>query len=146
MPISARTFLDKGYVPIACNSSAGIAWQGEHLDDFWMWNRQYMEDQSGRRTMQTVKVSTVKEAALRCWKDRWVAVKPIDEILLRRMEAALRGHRGLKSEGIIFPEGPFLKEEEIAVAEVDKERPDKGGAQIAGIMRKRALKKIITKE
>lgn len=146
MPISARTFLDKGYVPIACNSSAGIAWQGEHLDDFWMWNRQYMKDRSGQLTMQTVKVSTVKEAAIRCWKDRWVAVKPIDEILLRRMEAALRGHRGLKSEGIIFPEGPFLKEEAIAADEVRKERPDKGGAQIVSRKRNRDPKKTISIE
>ena len=146
MPISAKTFLDKGYVPIACNSSAGIAWQGEHLDDFWMWNRQYMEDSSGTRTMQTVKVSTVKEAALRCWKDRWVAVRPLDEILMRRMEAALRGHRGLKSEGIIFPEGPFLEQESITAQEVGKERPDKGGAQASGIRRKMAPKKKISKD
>ncbi len=146
MPISARTFLDKGYVPIACNSSAGIAWQGEHLDDFWMWNRQYMEDLSGRRTIQTVRVSTVKEAALRCWKDGWVAVKPLDEVLLRRMEVALRGHRGLKREGIIFPEGPFLKQEAIVAHEVGKETPDNGGAQITGRRQKRDHKKIISKE
>lgn len=142
MPISARTFLDKGYVPIACNTSAGIAWQGEHLADFWMWNRQHMEDKNGRRTIQTVKVSTVKEAAIRCWKDGWVAVKPLDEVLLRKMERALREHRGLKSEGIIFPEGPFLNMSAAAPEEVGVVRPGRGEAEVAGGRGKRRRKKI----
>lgn len=136
MPISAKTFLEKGYIPIACNSSAGIAWQGAYLDGFWMWNRQYMEDGKGRTTIQTVKVSNVKEAALRCWKDGWVAVKPLDEALAKRMEDALREHRGLKREGVSFPDGPFLNRAERVPAGADIEKSDKSLSHAAGRDRK----------
>lgn len=136
MPISAKTFLDKGYIPIACNSSAGIAWQGDHLDDFWMWNRQYMEDGNGRRTIQTVKVSNVKEAAIRCWKDGWVAVRPLDEALAKRMEDALREHRGFKREGVSFPDGPFLNRTEKVPGEAKLEKTGKSRAFAARQERK----------
>lgn len=137
MPISVKTFLEKGYIPIACNTSAGIAWQGEHLDDFWMWNRQYMDDSNGCRTIQTVRVSTVKEAALRCWKDGWVAVKPLDERLVKRMESALREHRGLKCEGVSFPDGPFLVRGKAVPSDAGKETANSECAQIARRDRKR---------
>lgn len=106
---TARAFLEKGYIPLACNRYAGVAWQGEYLSDFWMWNSQLTHYAEGIKRVQTVKVSELKEAALRYWRDGWVPLKPIDEKFLRRMERALRAHRGLKKDGIDFPDEPFLK-------------------------------------
>lgn len=109
MRLTARSFLDRGYIPLACNRYAGVAWQGEYLKDFWMWNSQLTHYEGGVRLIQTVKVSELKEAALRYWRDGWVPLKPVDSAFLRRMEGALRAHRGLKKEGIDFPDTPFLK-------------------------------------
>lgn len=108
MPITVSSFLKKGYIPLTCNRYAGIAWQGDYLHDFWMWNGQFTEKE-GARVIQSVKVVALKEAALRYWRDRWVPLKPIDGAFLQRMEGALRSHQGLKREGIIFPDAPFLE-------------------------------------
>lgn len=113
----AAGFTRKGYVPLAVNEYGGIGWQGEGLDDFWMWNRQYIESEDGRRLLQTVKVTELKEAAMRYWRDGWLPVRPIGEDLLRRMEDTLRGHRGLRLAGVSFPEGSFLKQPEPVPAE-----------------------------
>ena len=112
MTLSAETFLKKGYTPIACNRYAGIALQGEYLRDFWMWNRQYIERSDKSMTIQTVQVTDLKEAALRYWRDGWVPLAGADEDILGRMEDALRRHRGLKWEGVKFPDGRFLKKPE----------------------------------
>ncbi len=91
------------------NRYAGIAWQGEHLKDFWMWNRQFNGRKGDIRHIQTVRVAELKEAALRYWRDGWIPIKPVDEGMLRRMEQALRLHRGLNAEGVRFPDAHFLK-------------------------------------
>ncbi len=109
MSVTIESFIKRGYTPLACNRYAGIAWQGERLQDFWMWNGQVTEYEGGVRRIQTVKLDDLKEAALRYWRDRWVPLKPVDEELLRRMEGALRVHAGLKSEGVSFPDGEFLR-------------------------------------
>ena len=122
MSLTARSFLDKGYIPLACNRYAGVAWQGEYLADFWMWNTQLTQCEGGNKRIQTVKVNELKEAAIRYWRDGWVPLKPVDEDFLRRMEGALRTHRGLKKEGVNFPDGPFLKmPEPIPVEFLDAE-------------------------
>jgi hypothetical protein len=102
-------FTKKGYYPLTLNRYAGLAWQGELLKDFWMWNRQYNEYQGNIKHIQTIKVADLKEAALRYWRDGWVPIRPIGEDLLRRMENALRAHSGLKAMGMRFPDTPFLK-------------------------------------
>lgn len=94
---------------MACNRYAGVAWQGDFLRDFWMWNGQFTKYEGSVRHIQTVKVADLKEAALRYWRDGWVPVKPVDEGFLRSMERVLREHGGLKREGVRFPEAPFLK-------------------------------------
>lgn len=109
MTITIADFIKRGYTPLACNGLAGIGWQGEFLADFWMWNRWFMEGVSGERHIQTVQVTDLTQAALRLWKDGWVPLKPVDETLLRRMEAALRRHKGLKREGSVPPDAPFLR-------------------------------------
>lgn len=109
MGVTIDSFLRRGYTPLACNRYAGIAWQGEYLKDFWMWNRQIAEYRGGVRRIETVRVTDLKEAAMRYWRDRWVPLKPISEDLLRRMEAALRAHRGLRKEGVALPHGEFLR-------------------------------------
>ncbi len=109
MTLTIDAFLKKGYIPLSLNSLAGIAWQGELIRDFWMWNRQYTEYKGGIKYIQTVKVSDLKEAAVRFWRDGWVPLKPVSDGLLRRMEAALREHRGIKKEGIKFPDRNFLE-------------------------------------
>ena len=109
MGLNAKSFLDKGYIPLACNRYAGVAWQGEYLADFWMWNTQFTYYEKGCKRIQTVKVGELKEAALRYWRDGWVPLKPVGTEFLRRMEGALRAHRGLKKEGVNFPEEQFLK-------------------------------------
>lgn len=100
-------FIKKGFTPLACNKYAGIAWQGELLKNFWMWNR-VISDSGGVKYIQTIKVTDLKEAAIRYWRDNWVPVVDIDEAMLRRMENALRAHKGLKAQGNTFPDGPFL--------------------------------------
>lgn len=117
MTLTASSFIKKGYIPLACNRYAGIAWQGEPLSDFWMWNRQYAVGADGSGKIQTVKVTDIMEAALRYWKDGWVPLKPVDDNTLVRMEAALREHRGLKKEGHNFPDTRFLKDPEEIPAE-----------------------------
>ncbi|MBI5826702.1 MAG: hypothetical protein HZB84_09695 [Deltaproteobacteria bacterium] len=109
MAITVDSFLKRGYVPLACNQYAGVAWRGEYLKDFWMWNRQYAEYSGGVKYIQTIKVTDLKEAAFRYWRDGWVPLKPVDEGLLRMMEKALRGHRGLKKNGVKLPDNDFLK-------------------------------------
>ena len=99
----------RGYYHLASDMRGGIAWQGELLREFWMWNRQFTETPSGQRRIQTVRVSDLKEAALRYWWDGWVPLAPVDEDLLRRMEDCLRGHRGLRDAGVSFPDTPFLE-------------------------------------
>ncbi len=106
MTIDIGTLLKKGYTPLAANSLAAVSWQGETLGEFWMWNGQVMDGPQGK-LIQTVKVSELKEAALRCWRDGWVPLK-WDRSLLGRMEGSLRAHRGLKAQGVDFPDGPFL--------------------------------------
>ncbi len=102
------SIMKKGYIPIACDTRGAISWRGEYLHDFWMWNRQHMESKDGKRLIQTIRVTELKEAALRYWRDKWVPVEPVDEEFLRRMEQALRGHKGLRRQGVKFPEGEFL--------------------------------------
>ncbi|MFQ5428516.1 MAG: hypothetical protein ACE5EZ_05995 [Thermodesulfobacteriota bacterium] len=98
----------KGFYSLASDVRGGIAWQGELLRDFWMWNRQYTEYSGGVRLIQTVRVTDLKEAALRYWRDKWVPLKPLTEELLRRMEDSLRAHQGLRDAGITFPSSAFL--------------------------------------
>lgn len=79
------------------------------MPDFWMWNRQFSVYDNGARFIQTVQVSDLTQAALRYWKDGWVPIRPVDDMFLRRMEAALRRHKGLKQAGQTFPDRPFLR-------------------------------------
>ncbi|MFQ5354609.1 MAG: hypothetical protein ACE5DR_06645 [Thermodesulfobacteriota bacterium] len=102
----------KGFYSLASDVRGGIAWQGELLRDFWMWNRQYREYSGGVRLIQSVRVTDLKEAALRYWRDKWVPLKPPSDDLLRRMEDCLRKHQGLKDAGIIFPDTAFLNSTE----------------------------------
>ncbi|MBI5885372.1 MAG: hypothetical protein HZB85_02175 [Deltaproteobacteria bacterium] len=102
-------FIKRGYAPLASSACGVIAWRGEHLPDMWMWNGQYSVYKGGILHIQTVKVTTLKDAALRFWRDGWVPVRPMDDALLRRMEAELRGHRGLKAAGACLPDAPFLR-------------------------------------
>jgi len=94
-------------MPLAANAYAAVSWQGEALRNFWMWNGQLSEGPCGK-TIQTVQVADLKEASLRFWRDRWVPLR-WDEALLRRMEDCLRRHRGLKTQGVAFPDTPFLQ-------------------------------------
>jgi len=115
----------KGFYPLASDVRGGIAWQGELVRDFWMWNRQYREYDGGIRLIQTVKVRDLKEAAIRYWRDKWVPLRPLSSELLRRMEDCLRGHQGLRNAGITFPSTVFLEPletipEELMGAEVRK--------------------------
>lgn len=102
--------LKKGFTPLAANRFAAISWQGETLREFWMWNGQLMNGPDGA-FIQTVKVADLKEAALRYWRDGWTPLK-WDHALLGRMEESLRRHRGLQNQGVVFPDGRFLKEPE----------------------------------
>lgn len=102
MTINISSLLKKGFTPLAANRFAAISWQGEPLSGFWMWNGQLTGSY-----IQTVKVTDLKEAAIRCWRDKWVPLK-WDSVLLRRMEECLRSHRGLQKQGVVFPETPFL--------------------------------------
>lgn len=102
--------LKKGFIPLVGDKNHGcISWQGEPLKDFWMWNKQFNILPDGGKSLQTVQVTELKTAAMHYWRDGWVPVNPMAEDLLRRMENALRNHRGLKMEGTQFPDGPFLK-------------------------------------
>jgi len=105
----AGSMMEKGYIPLVAGDHVGIGWQGSYLDDFWMWNRRFIEYEGGVRHIRTVRVSELKEAALHYWRDGWVPIRPVTEDLLGRMEAALRAHRGLKTEGVTLPDGPFLE-------------------------------------
>lgn len=110
MNLNATSIIKKGYTPLALNKYAALSWQGEFLKDFWMWNRQFMDTAAGKK-IQTVRVTDLKEAALRVWRDRWVPLV-WDEALLKRMEGALRNHKGLKAAGLSFPDTRFLPEPE----------------------------------
>lgn len=110
MGINANSFMKRGYTPLALNRYAAVAWRGERLPDFWMWNRQYIETGAGM-AVQTVMVTDLSEAALRYWRDRWVPLE-WDDGLLGRMEEALRAHKGLKAEGVSFPDAGFLPKPE----------------------------------
>lgn len=130
MTIDIGTLLKKGFTPLAANRLAAVSWQGEYLGEFWMWNGQLNKDGLGQ-SVQTVKVSDLREAAIRCWRDRWVPLK-WDCALLRRMEASLRAHRGLKAQGVQFPEGAFLPDpvaipEEYLNEELRRLMPEGGG-------------------
>jgi len=121
---SARP-VKSGFYPLASDVRGGIAWQGELVRDFWMWNRQFTEYSGGVRLIQTVRVADLKEAALRYWRDKWVPLKPLSADVLRRMEVCLRAHQGLRDAGITFPEKAFLEftepiPEEFMGAEVRK--------------------------
>lgn len=109
MSAITESIFKKGYIPLACDGRGAIAWRGEYIKGFWMWNRQFTRYRGGIRHIQTIKVEELKEAALRYWRDGWVPVKPVDEPVLRRLEEALRCHQGLKKEGVKFPDGPFLQ-------------------------------------
>lgn len=104
----ASRYFKEGYMPLAMNEYGGISWQGTRLDDFWMWNGQYNECGDGTRTIQTVRVAELREAAVRYWRDGWLPVKPVDREFVRRMEGELRNHQGLRRAGVVFPEGDFL--------------------------------------
>ncbi len=104
-----EAMLKKGYVPLRGDNLAAIGWQSEHLKDFWMWTRRFMENDDGTRRIRTVKVTELKDAAIHYWRHGWVPLKPVDDALLRRMERVLREHRGLKREGVRFPDTPFLE-------------------------------------
>lgn len=106
MGISIGSYIKRGYIPLAVSKHAGIAWQGEPLHDFWMWNRQFIEESGGGKVVQTVKVGDIKEAAVRYFRDGWVPIKQIDAGLLRRMEASLRRSGAVKGE---ISSGEFLK-------------------------------------
>ncbi|MBI1913047.1 MAG: hypothetical protein HYS21_13755 [Deltaproteobacteria bacterium] len=112
MTITINSYLKKGYIPLACNSYAGIAWQGDYINDLWMWNGKYTEYEGGIKHIQTIRVISIKDAALRYWRDNWVPLKGPDESLLRRLEQALREHPGLKKERVKFPDTPFLNKTE----------------------------------
>jgi hypothetical protein len=101
--------LKKGYMPLVSGDLIGIGWQGEELKDFWMWNRRLTEYEGGVKRICTVKVVTLREAALHYWRDGWVPLKPVTGDFLRRMERALRGHAGLKREGVVVPDTEFLQ-------------------------------------
>ncbi len=101
--------MKRGFIPLACNKYAGIAWQGAMLKDFWMWNRRFTQGSSGVMLIQTVRVTTLKDAAIRYWRDGWVPLRPVKGDFLRLMEDALRSHAGFKRQGVKFPEGAFLK-------------------------------------
>lgn len=116
MNISVNSFIKRGYVPLTLNRYAAVAWQGEPLKDFWMWNGGYLE-RGGVRYIQTIRVADLKEAAIRYWQDGWAPVKLIDEAFLRRMENSLRAHKGLRAQGVKFPESPFLRMPEHIPAE-----------------------------
>ncbi|MFQ5441455.1 MAG: hypothetical protein ACE5EB_01885 [Thermodesulfobacteriota bacterium] len=104
-----RVITKKGFYPLACDVRGAIAWRGEYLRDFWMWNGLFTEYRAGIKYIQTVKVTDLKEAAIRYWRDGWIPLKPVDRELLSRMEDTLRNHSGLRSEGVSFPDTPFLK-------------------------------------
>ncbi len=108
----AEAMVRKGYTPLAAARDIGIGWQGERLYDFWMWNGKYSEYEGGIKFIRTVKVNDLKEAALHFWRDGWVPLLPISDSLLRRMESALREHKGLSSQGLRVPDGEFLKKPE----------------------------------
>jgi len=115
----------KGFYPLASDVRGGIAWQGELVRDFWMWNRQYTEYSGGVRLIQTVRLTDLKEAAIRYWRDKWIPLKSPSSDLLRRMEDCLRAHQGLRDAGITFPSTDFLAPleaipEELMGAEVRK--------------------------
>lgn len=110
MAIEISRLLKKGFRPLAANKFAAISWQGEELRDFWMWNGQLMYGAEGQ-FIQTVRISDLREAAVRYWRDGWTPLRWEDS-LLRRMEESLRGHRGLKAQGVSFPEGHFLERPE----------------------------------
>ncbi|MBI5970863.1 MAG: hypothetical protein HY884_06885 [Deltaproteobacteria bacterium] len=101
--------MKRGFIPIACNKYAGIAWQGAALKDFWMWNKQFTRGGSGEKLIQAVKAVNLKDAALRYWRDGWVPLKPVSADFLKALEDTLRAHTGLKRQGVKFPDGPFLK-------------------------------------
>jgi len=108
MTMETGRLLKKGFTPLTANRFAAISWQGEGLREFWMWNGQLMKGPDGT-FIQTVKVADLKEAALRYWRDGWVPLK-WDRALLGRLEESLRQHSGLKGQGAVFPDGPFLNE------------------------------------
>ena len=108
MSAITESITKKGYIALAYDNRGAIAWRGEYLKDFWMWNRQFTKYKGGTKHIQTVKVEELKEAAVRYWRDGWIPVKPIDELLLRRMEEALRCHKGLARDGVSFPDSQFL--------------------------------------
>jgi len=117
--------IKKGFYSLASDVRGGIAWQGELLRDYWMWNKQFTEYRGGVRHIQSVKVADLKEAAIRYWRDKWVPLTPPDEDLLLRMEDSLRAHQGLRDAGVTFPENAFLTPtepigEEFLGAEVKK--------------------------
>lgn len=107
MALDPGALKEKGYMPIAYNGYASIAWQGELANDLWMWTGQYIQGPAGRMSLQTVRIRELKEAALRYWRDGWVPLK-WDQGLFQKMEYALREHKGLKAAGVSFPEGRFL--------------------------------------
>lgn len=108
MVLNTGRLLKKGFTPLVANRFAAISWRGETLGDFWMWNGQTINS-DGMTSIQTVKVTDLKEAALRCWRDGWTPLR-WDRQLLGRMEESLRRHMGLKAQGVVFPEGPFMEE------------------------------------
>lgn len=103
----SEAMLQKGYIPLAATELTGIGWQGELVEDFWMWNRKFNEFEGGIKHIRTVKVAELKEAAIHYWRDGWIPLRPLSNKTLRRMEAVLRAHPGLK--GVQIPEGEFLE-------------------------------------
>src|SRR4030067_1172251 len=105
MAIDISSLLKKGFTPLAANRFAAVSWQGEPLSEFWMWNGQITHGKQGP-SIQTVKVTDLKEAAIRCWRDKWVPLR-WDSAFVRRMVASLRAHSGMYKQGMGFPEAPF---------------------------------------
>lgn len=103
-----KKMTSKGYMPLAGNEFAAIGFEGRGLKDFWMWTGKYIESSGGEKIKKTVKVDSLKEAALHYWRDKWTPMESIDEDFLLDMENALRGHIGLKKQGVKFPDGEFL--------------------------------------
>jgi len=112
-----------------------------------MWNRQYTEYSGGVRLIQTVRLTDLKEAALRYWRDKWVPLKQPSPELLRRMEDCLRAHRGLRDAGVTFQEGSFLLPtepipEELMGSEV-REHLGLGAGKVKGLIPEARLNKKV---
>lgn len=109
LSVISKKMKEKGFIPLLSDNLIGIGWEGTSLDNFWMWNRQYMKNEEGNKELKIVKVGNLKDAALHFWRDNWVPIERISDGLLREMENSLRNNIGLKKKGIVFPNDEFLE-------------------------------------